>query len=61
MLHTHQSLQEPHTGQIDICTACNLEIIFDGKRWTWLYDIDKTKRTKLMRAFTIDRITGVHS
>lgn len=60
MICAHRSIKQPHTGQTDRCPLCQLDIIFDGKRWVWIFGIDNTKRQKLIRAFDIDRITGAH-
>jgi hypothetical protein len=60
MICQHRSIKQPHTGQTDFCSLCKIAIIFDGRKWTWFYGLDKVKRDKLTRSFLIDQITGAH-
>ena len=61
MICNHQSIKSRLTGNQDDCILCTMPIIFNGKRWVWLYDVDDIKRRKLIRTYQIDQITGAHA
>lgn len=60
MICAHASIRAKRTGQQDTCLNCGTQIIYDGNRWRWAFDIDAVKRRKLITAFNVDRITGAH-
>lgn len=61
MTCSHLSYKREATGSESECLNCHLPIIFDGKKWRWLYDISLPKTRALRKAYEIDRATGKHS
>lgn len=60
MTCAHVSISSKDKGRRSKCLLCNLDIIFDGSKWIWLFGIGAEKRRRLITMFEVDRITGAH-
>lgn len=60
MTCSHQSIKAKRKGNTDNCISCGLAIIFDGNKWRWELDLDRSKVQKLKTMFAVDAATGAH-
>lgn len=56
MICTHTSIKRATYGSAGTCINCNVDIIHDGKKWRWLYDIDASTRRRMTTFYNVTRL-----